>query len=1487
MENYRTTLVGILCLLLCSGFIKAQTPSCRDLTIAIEKDDSATIVVGDFVNNADIIPSLRMVLRNSSGGIIKYVNSATSSTTIRFYACNQVGRPLTLHAESNGVELCQSTVRLHEDFIPIIPGRDTTVWCDDTLLSPGVHLDGQPPLAIIPCQGTRPSSYTGDWKDVYPCGNDTAMVIYKMYEAFGKDGTRATGQDTIFVLRLPPITDANLICAMADTIGCDTITPVGPVVDLADRRLHFVEAFRKADGSLDFRPTYLDPSCGISTSVSSVAFDGECPKVYSVRVEIKQNCLGNGEEGYFTCDFWVTEIDTTAPELSILQLGDHWRGDTLIVQASPHNCLGEVSLPPAKAVDDCHAVKLVKVISEEGVSHVLTEGPDHLWGSQQLLQIPFTPDAVSVIYEAVDVCHQVSRDTIWLLVEDGIEPIAAANRMLNVSLNSKKTWLDAAAVNQGSWDNCGLESILVRRQDWTEACIDLCKDFDFAAGDLYLNYLNHLDTLGAVGQHYANTLKWLALDPGKCNDLLLEAWLYDLHRYQREVCEGISETQFDEEIMALLPDISSLDAVRLLGGGWSDAVPFSCEDLCDTIKVELLVMDYWCNWNKTWTNVWVEHKTPVVVAQKVAETIDISCHTFHDTLPHKNYTISQVVENAHQGDSIALAALNSLFGGYQKAWLDNHGAYVDENGQIIDSNIDFLNTLCDCRDTTAVIMVTNGDGQTSLKDSTWRICDYEPEHLNLKAGVLLVNCPDMVVCHQEVWSDLDECGIGSIYRKFTITAGCSGANMVPIELMQQIRVSQRCDLDLGMFQLPENTTIESCGLIFEADGSGNIGGPAHPDHTGRPVFTFDAACYFVGVGYTDKALEVVPQEDDGPCYKIARTWCLLDWCGQPPASDWQNNPEYADQIIKYTQYIKVFCECPCILNCSNLEDTLIGCTDIPMDLTDLFPLFDRPVIESTDTTQICDGTLDSITVIDTNACGIGAIIRTWYLIDPLGQVVDSCSQSISMLPPPISIERTNLYKGDAEPFNCSDSIVMEPVDFDFSTCALFGDVVITNDSPFAVKDSNDASGTYDVGEWIVTYTISSNCFTNIQVVDTVRVIDDVNPTVIAFSDPCVSKAEWLNDFKNDPLNPNIRTMLAVSGSDNCGVDTVLLVSLDSMFFPDQTIRDSILYTYEWQAVDIHENLSDIKTTTILVSDLCTVVSDIRGLILTESQQPISDVQIKVTSDAGTLSDYVAGPDGKYTIDASGLSTGMNIQPYKNSDPRNGISTADIIYMQNYILGLRPFDNIYQKIAADINNDGKVTPLDLIQLRQVLLNSLDAFPQSESWRFINDINGKADYFIQDLSQSMTLNFTGIKIGDIDQSGDPAQSAGRSADVATLKLTDMKLEAGERRRVKMQIPDIQDLAGLQMTLEYDASRLQLTNIEGDQNMDFGEHNFTIMVDRPGVALISWNKTQNTSDNHFLNLYITAREAIRISDAVSISSKYLWAEAYDQELNTIDLA
>ncbi|MDH3651536.1 MAG: hypothetical protein OEQ53_17770, partial [Saprospiraceae bacterium] len=60
-----------------------------------------------------------------------------------------------------------------------------------------------------------------------------------------------------------------------------------------------------------------------------------------------------------------------------------------------------------------------------------------------------------------------------------------------------------------------------------------------------------------------------------------------------------------------------VDIYEQIGGGWSDAVPFSCEDACGPVTVELLVMDYWCNWSKAWTDVWVEDKTPVSVEKDV------------------------------------------------------------------------------------------------------------------------------------------------------------------------------------------------------------------------------------------------------------------------------------------------------------------------------------------------------------------------------------------------------------------------------------------------------------------------------------------------------------------------------------------------------------------------------------------------------------------------------------------------------------------------------------------------------------------------------------------------------------------------------------------------------------------------------------------------------------------------------------------------------
>ncbi|MBK8501906.1 MAG: hypothetical protein IPL46_06690 [Saprospiraceae bacterium] len=101
-------------------------------------------------------------------------------------------------------------------------------------------------------------------------------------------------------------------------------------------------------------------------------------------------------------------------------------------------------------------------------------------------------------------------------------------------------------------------------------------------------------------------------------------------------------------------------------------------DACSEVTVEILVMDYWCNWSKCWTSVLVEDKTPVSVVHEVDDQIEITCSAYKQILydfPGHEYEVSVewIVEKAKTGDELALAQLDALFGGYEKVWRDEYG----------------------------------------------------------------------------------------------------------------------------------------------------------------------------------------------------------------------------------------------------------------------------------------------------------------------------------------------------------------------------------------------------------------------------------------------------------------------------------------------------------------------------------------------------------------------------------------------------------------------------------------------------------------------------------------------------------------------------------------------------------------------------------------------------------------------------------------------
>ena len=121
-----------------------------------------------------------------------------------------------------------------------------------------------------------------------------------------------------------------------------------------------------------------------------------------------------------------------------------------------------------------------------------------------------------------------------------------------------------------------------------------------------------------------------------------------------------------------------------------------------------------------------------------------------------------------------------------------------------------------------------------------------------------------------------------------------------------------------------------------------------------------------------------------------------------------------------------------------------------------------------------------------------------------------------------------------------------------------------------------------------------------------------------------------------------------------------------------------------------------------------------------------------------------------------------VQPEKNVNPLNGVTTFDLVLISKHILGIDQFDSAYKVIAADANNSGSITTFDLVTLRRLILQIDTEFQGTQSsWRFVDASQTFADEMnpfpfneIVDLTSSASIaNFVGVKIGDVNGSASP--------------------------------------------------------------------------------------------------------------------------------------
>jgi hypothetical protein len=116
----------------------------------------------------------------------------------------------------------------------------------------------------------------------------------------------------------------------------------------------------------------------------------------------------------------------------------------------------------------------------------------------------------------------------------------------------------------------------------------------------------------------------------------------------------------------------------------------------------------------------------------------------------------------------------------------------------------------------------------------------------------------------------------------------------------------------------------------------------------------------------------------------------------------------------------------------------------------------------------------------------------------------------------------------------------------------------------------------------------------------------------------------------------------------------------------------------------------------------------------------------------TLNDLHA--DKKYTLNIT-----------KENQYLEGVSTYDILLINRHILGIKPLTTKYGLVAADVNNSGSITTLDMVILRKLILQIDKKMPYN-NWHFFDKNQQKISSFYP--KEPWSINeIKGVKTGDV--------------------------------------------------------------------------------------------------------------------------------------------
>lgn len=276
------------------------------------------------------------------------------------------------------------------------------------------------------------------------------------------------------------------------------------------------------------------------------------------------------------------------------------------------------------------------------------------------------------------------------------------------------------------------------------------------------------------------------------------------------------------------------------------------------------------------------------------------------------------------------------------------------------------------------------------------------------------------------------------------------------------------------------------------------------------------------------------------------------------------------------------------------------------------------------------------------------------------------------------------------------------------------------------------------------------------------------------------------------------------------------------------------------ACDVIVTISDRQ------NDFCSDVagaSALSGVVSDEDAVVVKEIPVMLENmSTGIVISTMTDDEGFYSFDNIVANETYKVNPQFEDYPLAGISTLDIVLIQQHILGLRNLDSPYKLHAADVNNSSSISALDLVALRLLILGRTDRLP-NDNWKFFDKdfefdmVNDPWSYnnhiMIQDASSVETnKNFIGVKVGDVNGNAFGALATGSAGPRSTSQFNVSGVRNGNVTRYTFSSDEKEAIFGLQLALDLDPS-MELVII-GSDHIDIGSNNFS-EVD--GALRISW--------------------------------------------------